>query len=149
LLERRFVAGASKHDTNQTVTNKIKKISKVPAMQPGRFPPPASPLVSAVPLAQPAPQSSRQQWPYRIGFQNFQAKKCNQHDENEGKLAYLDVSKQVHQAIVVVAPVAPMPELVLGSQNARRFPPPWAVEEHHACFIVRDHGGTGARICLF
>src|SRR6516165_6926902 len=76
-------------------------------------------------------------------------KKCNQHDENEGKLAYLDVSKQVHQAIVVVAPVAPMPELVLGSQNARRFPSPWAVEEHHACFIVRDDGGTGARICLF
>jgi hypothetical protein len=24
---------------------------------------------------------------------------------------------------------------------ARRFPPPWFVEEQDACFIVRDHGG--------
>jgi hypothetical protein len=22
---------------------------------------------------------------------------------------------------------------------ARRFPPPWSVEEHDACFVVRDH----------
>jgi hypothetical protein len=24
---------------------------------------------------------------------------------------------------------------------ARRFPPPWSVEEQDACFVVRDHGG--------
>ena len=24
---------------------------------------------------------------------------------------------------------------------ARRFPPPWSVEETDACFIVRDHSG--------
>ena len=24
---------------------------------------------------------------------------------------------------------------------ARRFPPPWSVEETEACFIVRDHNG--------
>jgi hypothetical protein len=24
---------------------------------------------------------------------------------------------------------------------ARRFPPPWSVEELDACFVVRDHGG--------
>jgi hypothetical protein len=24
---------------------------------------------------------------------------------------------------------------------ARRFPPPWSVEETDACFIVRDHNG--------
>jgi hypothetical protein len=24
---------------------------------------------------------------------------------------------------------------------ARRFPPPWAVEELNACFVVRDHSG--------
>ena len=24
---------------------------------------------------------------------------------------------------------------------ARRFPPPWSVEETAACFIVRDHNG--------
>ena len=24
---------------------------------------------------------------------------------------------------------------------ARRFPPPWSVEDNGACFIVRDHGG--------
>jgi hypothetical protein len=25
--------------------------------------------------------------------------------------------------------------------TARRFPPPWSVEEQDACFIVRDHDG--------
>ena len=25
--------------------------------------------------------------------------------------------------------------------KARRFPPPWSVEEQPACFIVRDHDG--------
>jgi hypothetical protein len=24
---------------------------------------------------------------------------------------------------------------------ARRFPPPWSVEEQPACFVVRDYGG--------
>ena len=24
-------------------------------------------------------------------------------------------------------------------EPSRRFPPPWTVEEHPACFIVRDH----------
>ena len=24
---------------------------------------------------------------------------------------------------------------------ARRFPPPWSVEELDACFVVRDHNG--------
>jgi hypothetical protein len=24
---------------------------------------------------------------------------------------------------------------------ARRFPPPWIVEEQEACFVVRDHNG--------
>ena len=25
--------------------------------------------------------------------------------------------------------------------TARRFPPPWSVEELDACYVVRDHGG--------
>ena len=25
--------------------------------------------------------------------------------------------------------------------DARRFPPPWSVEEQAACFVVRDHNG--------
>jgi hypothetical protein len=25
--------------------------------------------------------------------------------------------------------------------SARRFPPPWTVEEQPACFVVRDHNG--------
>jgi hypothetical protein len=25
--------------------------------------------------------------------------------------------------------------------TARRFPPPWSVEELDACFVVRDHSG--------
>jgi DNA-binding LacI/PurR family transcriptional regulator len=25
--------------------------------------------------------------------------------------------------------------------TARRFPPPWSVEEQEACFVVRDHDG--------
>ncbi len=25
--------------------------------------------------------------------------------------------------------------------TARRFPPPWTVEELEACFVVRDHNG--------
>jgi hypothetical protein len=24
---------------------------------------------------------------------------------------------------------------------ARRFPPPWSVDERPACFVVRDHSG--------
>jgi hypothetical protein len=27
------------------------------------------------------------------------------------------------------------------SIGARRFPPPWSVEELDACFVVRDHNG--------
>jgi hypothetical protein len=30
----------------------------------------------------------------------------------------------------------------LGMVNLpRRFPPPWTVEEHAACFVARDHSG--------
>ena len=25
--------------------------------------------------------------------------------------------------------------------TARRFPPPWSIEDNGACFIVKDHGG--------
>jgi len=32
---------------------------------------------------------------------------------------------------------------------ARRFPPPWLVEEQDACFVVRDPRRAGARVCLF
>jgi hypothetical protein len=28
--------------------------------------------------------------------------------------------------------------------TARRFPPPWSVEEQNACFVVRDHNGQFA-----
>jgi hypothetical protein len=27
------------------------------------------------------------------------------------------------------------------NMTARRFPPPWSVEEQAACFVVRDHNG--------
>jgi hypothetical protein len=27
------------------------------------------------------------------------------------------------------------------AMNARRFPPPWTVEEREACLVVRDHNG--------
>ena len=27
------------------------------------------------------------------------------------------------------------------AMSARRFPPPWTVEEQPACFVVRDHNG--------
>jgi hypothetical protein len=26
-------------------------------------------------------------------------------------------------------------------QPARRFPPPWSIDELDACFVVRDHSG--------
>jgi hypothetical protein len=29
---------------------------------------------------------------------------------------------------------------------ARRFPPPWSVEEQAACFIVRDHNGQALAV---
>ena len=32
---------------------------------------------------------------------------------------------------------------------ARRFPPPWSVEEQHACFVVRDHGGQALAYVYF
>jgi len=31
---------------------------------------------------------------------------------------------------------------------ARRFPPPWSVEEQSACFVVRDHNGQ-ALACIY
>lgn len=31
----------------------------------------------------------------------------------------------------------------------RRFPPPWTIEETHACFIVRDHGGQALAYVYF
>jgi hypothetical protein len=32
---------------------------------------------------------------------------------------------------------------------ARRFPPPWTVEERAACFVVRDHNGQQlAYVCF-
>jgi hypothetical protein len=32
---------------------------------------------------------------------------------------------------------------------ARRFPPPWSVEETDACFIVRDANGQALAYVLF
>jgi hypothetical protein len=38
-------------------------------------------------------------------------------------------------------------------RSRRRFSraasPPWIVEEQPACSVVRDHNGSGARLCLF
>jgi hypothetical protein len=31
----------------------------------------------------------------------------------------------------------------------RRFPPPWRAEEHHACFIVKDHAGHNLAYVYF
>jgi hypothetical protein len=33
--------------------------------------------------------------------------------------------------------------------TARRFPPPWSVEEQAACFIVRDHNGQALAYVYF
>jgi hypothetical protein len=33
--------------------------------------------------------------------------------------------------------------------EARRFPPPWSVEETDACFIVRDHNGQALAYVYF
>ena len=30
---------------------------------------------------------------------------------------------------------------LVANTPARRFPPPWSVEEQKACFVVRDHNG--------
>ena len=35
------------------------------------------------------------------------------------------------------------------SMTARRFPPPWTVEETDACFIVRDHNGQALAYVYF
>jgi hypothetical protein len=32
---------------------------------------------------------------------------------------------------------------------ARRFPPPWTVEELEACYVVRDHGGQALAYIYF
>jgi hypothetical protein len=32
---------------------------------------------------------------------------------------------------------------------ARRFPPPWSVEEQAACFVVRDHNGQALAYVYF
>ena len=32
---------------------------------------------------------------------------------------------------------------------ARRFPPPWSVEEQPACFVVRDHTGQALAYVYF
>ena len=33
--------------------------------------------------------------------------------------------------------------------TARRFPPPWFVEEESACFVVRDHNGQALAYVYF
>jgi hypothetical protein len=33
--------------------------------------------------------------------------------------------------------------------SARRFPPPWSVEESDACFLVRDASGQGLAYVYF
>jgi hypothetical protein len=33
--------------------------------------------------------------------------------------------------------------------TARRFPPPWTVEELEACFVVRDHNGQALAYVYF
>jgi hypothetical protein len=38
---------------------------------------------------------------------------------------------------------------ILGHRGARRFPPPWSVEELDACFVVRDHGGQALAYIYF
>jgi DNA helicase HerA-like ATPase len=32
---------------------------------------------------------------------------------------------------------------------ARRFPPPWSIEEQAACFVVRDHHGQALAYVYF
>jgi hypothetical protein len=38
---------------------------------------------------------------------------------------------------------------VLAAMTARRFPPPWTVEELDACFVVRDHNGQSLAYVYF
>jgi len=37
----------------------------------------------------------------------------------------------------------------LAALTARRFPPPWTVEEQEACFVVRDHSGQALAYVYF
>jgi hypothetical protein len=40
--------------------------------------------------------------------------------------------------------------MVVGAKTmSRRFPPPWTVEDHPACFIVRDHDGQALAYVYF
>jgi hypothetical protein len=45
-------------------------------------------------------------------------------------------------------PTATVPEMT-PPRPARRFPPPWTVEETDACFIVKDHGGLSLAYVYF
>ena len=45
-------------------------------------------------------------------------------------------------------PTATVPEMT-PPRPARRFPPPWSVEETDACFIVRDHNGQALAYTYF
>jgi len=47
------------------------------------------------------------------------------------------------------SPLLTAPLAIWSCVPARRFPPPWSVEETDACFVVRDHNGQGARLFLF
>ena len=33
--------------------------------------------------------------------------------------------------------------------HARRFPPPWSIDELEACFVVRDHSGQALAYLYF
>jgi hypothetical protein len=45
-------------------------------------------------------------------------------------------------------PTATVPEMT-PPRPARRFPPPWSIEETDACFIVRDHNGQALAYVYF
>ena len=47
----------------------------------------------------------------------------------------------MHFAILPPTCLLELAVLQIAMPSARRFPPPWSVEETDACFIVRDHNG--------
>jgi hypothetical protein len=40
-------------------------------------------------------------------------------------------------------------DAIIGTEHARRFSPPWTIDDNGACFIIRDHNGQALAYCYY
>jgi hypothetical protein len=95
-----------------------------------------------------------------VGIRDFNRTSGRLHYWHDDFLKLLIQQKSIYQAVFGLIEALPIPAPLLDlvevgpiGLNAvmiqpRRFPPPWAMEDNGACYIVRDHSGRAAKLRL-